>query len=170
MPPTPPPGGSDGKESGCGFLENPQETWVWSLGWGDPLEKGTVMHSCILAWRIPWTEGPGRLVHGITKSRTRLSHFHSPSLPATPSQDGKLLSYESFHENFFWGKPPMFLFKPIWVPRTKKDECLHHFKMESKTNLPCLVLLLPWRISSHLFIHSLAVYWNLLWASHRIRS
>jgi len=32
-----------------------QETWVWSLGWEDPLEKGKVTHSSILAWRIPWT-------------------------------------------------------------------------------------------------------------------
>ena len=31
------------------------ETWVWSLGWEDPLEKGKVTHSSILAWRIPWT-------------------------------------------------------------------------------------------------------------------
>ena len=31
------------------------ETWVWSLGWEDPLEKGTAAHSSILAWRIPWT-------------------------------------------------------------------------------------------------------------------
>ena len=31
------------------------ETWVRSLGWGDPLEKGTATHSCFLAWRIPWT-------------------------------------------------------------------------------------------------------------------
>ena len=33
-----------------------QETWVWSLGWEDPLEKGMATHSSILAWRIPWTE------------------------------------------------------------------------------------------------------------------
>ena len=32
-----------------------QETWVWSLGWKDPLEKGTATYSRILAWRIPWT-------------------------------------------------------------------------------------------------------------------
>ena len=32
-----------------------QETWVRSLGWKDPLEKGTATHSSILAWRIPWT-------------------------------------------------------------------------------------------------------------------
>ena len=31
------------------------ETWVGSLGWEDPLEKGTAIHACILAWRIPWT-------------------------------------------------------------------------------------------------------------------
>ena len=31
------------------------ETWVWSLGQEDPLEKGVVIHSSILAWRIPWT-------------------------------------------------------------------------------------------------------------------
>ena len=30
-------------------------TWVWSLSWEDPLEKGTANHSSILAWRIPWT-------------------------------------------------------------------------------------------------------------------
>ena len=38
-----------------------QETWVPSLGWEDPLEKGMTTHSSILAWRIPWTEEPGRL-------------------------------------------------------------------------------------------------------------
>ena len=38
-----------------------QETWVQSLGWGDPLEKGMATHSSTLAWRIPRTEDPGRL-------------------------------------------------------------------------------------------------------------
>ena len=33
-----------------------QETWDRSLVWEDPLEKGTVTHSSILAWRFPWTE------------------------------------------------------------------------------------------------------------------
>ena len=32
-----------------------QETWVQSLGWEDPVEKGKATHSNILAWRIPWT-------------------------------------------------------------------------------------------------------------------
>ena len=48
-----------------------QETWVRSLGWEDPLEKGKATHSSILAWRIPWT-----VVHGVAKSWTQLSDFH----------------------------------------------------------------------------------------------
>ena len=79
------PGGSDGKESACNV-----ETWVQSLGWEDPLEKGMATHSSILAWRIPWTEEPGGLqsrgsqrigqdggawwaaVYGVAQGRTRL--------------------------------------------------------------------------------------------------
>ena len=38
-----------------------QETWVPSLGWEDPLEKGMATYSGILAWRITWTEEPGGL-------------------------------------------------------------------------------------------------------------
>jgi len=38
-----------------------QETWIRSLGREDPLEKGMVTHSSILAWRIPWTQETGRL-------------------------------------------------------------------------------------------------------------
>jgi len=45
------------------------ETQVLSPRQEDPLEKGMVIHSSILAWRISWTEKPGRLcVHGITES------------------------------------------------------------------------------------------------------
>ena len=36
------------------------QTWVWSLGWKDTLEKEMTIPSRILAWRIPWTEEPGR--------------------------------------------------------------------------------------------------------------
>ena len=50
------PGGSDGKKSTCHVRD-----MVWSLGWDDPLEEGMATHSSILAWRIPWTEGPGGL-------------------------------------------------------------------------------------------------------------
>ena len=50
------PGGPDGKDSA-----HKQETWVQTLGWEDPLEKGMATHSSILVWRIRWTEVPGGL-------------------------------------------------------------------------------------------------------------
>ena len=59
------PGSSDDKESACnaGYL-------ISMPGLGRSLEKGTVTHSSILAWRSPWTD------HGVAKSRTQLSIFH----------------------------------------------------------------------------------------------
>ena len=44
-----------------------KETWIQSLGWEDPLEKGKATHSSILAWRI---NSMDRIVHGVAKSRT----------------------------------------------------------------------------------------------------
>ena len=44
------------------LVKNPPamwETWVQSLGWEDPLEKGRTTHSSILAWRIPWIKSMG---------------------------------------------------------------------------------------------------------------
>ena len=48
-----------------------QKTWVPSLGWEDPLERGMATHPSILAWRIPWT------VELLGKSQTWLSDYHS---------------------------------------------------------------------------------------------
>ena len=42
-------------------LSTTQEIWVRSLGWEDPLEKEVAIHSSTIAWKIPWTEEPGRL-------------------------------------------------------------------------------------------------------------
>ena len=51
-----------------------RETWVRYLGWEDPLEVGMVIHSSLLAWRIPMDRGAWlATVHGVAKSRTRLS-------------------------------------------------------------------------------------------------
>ena len=44
-----------------------QETQVRSLGQEDPLQKERATHSSILAWEIPWTEEPGRLLFRVTK-------------------------------------------------------------------------------------------------------
>ena len=53
------------------LVKNPSaiwDTWVRSLGWEDPLEKGKATYSRILAWRIPWTFHPNSWI--------RLSDFH----------------------------------------------------------------------------------------------
>ena len=42
-------------------LSTMRETQVQSLGWEDPLEKEMAIHSNTIAWKIPWTEEPGRL-------------------------------------------------------------------------------------------------------------
>ena len=48
-----------GKESTC--MQEMLETWVQFLGWEDPNQEGMAIDSIILAWRILWTEEPGRL-------------------------------------------------------------------------------------------------------------
>ena len=57
-----------------------QETQVQSLGWEDPLEKGMATHSCVLAWRIPWTKDKtaGRSPWGYKESDTT-ERLHSLS-------------------------------------------------------------------------------------------
>ena len=60
-------------------VKNPsamRETWVWSLGWEDPLEEGMATLSSILAWRIPMDRGAWwAIVHRVTKSQTWLSNY-----------------------------------------------------------------------------------------------
>ena len=59
-----------------------QETWVRSLGWKDPLEKGMSTHSSILAWEIAWAEEPVRLQSmesqrvGYDWAQTHAQHSH----------------------------------------------------------------------------------------------
>ena len=59
------------------MVKNPpamRKTWVQSLGWEDPLEKGKATQSSILTWRIRCC-----IVHGVAKSLTQLSDFHLQS-------------------------------------------------------------------------------------------
>ena len=53
------------------------ETWIRSLGWEDPLEKGIATYCSILAWNIPWTEEPGRLQSMGSQRVGQHLHFHS---------------------------------------------------------------------------------------------
>ena len=79
-------GGSDSKESDFSVGDP-----ISYLGQDDPLEKGMVTHSSILAWRIPWTEEPGGLQSIGSQSWTRLKwlsmHAH---MHGSPDQDGRV--------------------------------------------------------------------------------
>ena len=65
------------------------KTWFRSLGWEDPLEEGVASHSSILAWRIPWTEEPGRLQSTGSQGQTGLkwqsAHCQLSGSSSTPS-------------------------------------------------------------------------------------
>ena len=65
------------------MVKNPPEmweTWVWSLGWEDPLEEGMAAHSSIPTWRIPSTEQSGYTLLGCKESdateQLRTQHMH----------------------------------------------------------------------------------------------
>ena len=59
-------------------MQETQEMLLPSLGQEDPLEEEMATHSNILAWKIPWTEEPGRLpVQGITKESETNEHTHA---------------------------------------------------------------------------------------------
>ena len=81
-----------------------QETCVRSLGREDPLEKGMATHSSVLAWRIPWTEEPGRLQSmGSYRVRHELA-TKPPLLPKTtekPEQQQRLSTAKGKKSNYF---------------------------------------------------------------------
>ena len=77
-----------------------QETWIRSLGWEDPLEKGTAIHSSILAWRIPWAQEPGGLQSmGLQKDGHNWATFHFPASSCfLCSSDNSLLFTQKYLE------------------------------------------------------------------------
>ena len=77
-----------------------QETWVQFLGQEDPLEKEMATHSSILAWRIPWTEEPGRL-HGFTRVGCNLATKPPPGYGIIGIQCSYLPATLQFVSYFF---------------------------------------------------------------------
>ena len=77
-----------------------QETWVKYLGWENPLEKGTVTHSSILAWRISWTIPWGRKELDMIE---QLSHFHT-FIKIHMMRDFNLMHVRSSIDNFSYKK------------------------------------------------------------------
>ena len=70
-----------------------QQTWVWSLGWEDPLEGGMATHPSILAWRIPWTEeATGLQSIGSQKVRQQLKQLNTECQPRWVSLGARSLT------------------------------------------------------------------------------
>ena len=110
-----------------------QENRVQSLGWEDSLEKAMATHSSIIAWKIPWTEEPGRLQSmGSQKIQTQLSnkqfHFHScfslhfASGKESACQCRRHKRPEKIHWRRAWLPTP--LFSPGKIPCTEEPEGL----------------------------------------------
>ena len=84
-------GGASGKEPAHQCRR--YETWVWSFGWEDPLEKGMATHSSVLDWRIPWTEEPGKLKSTGSQRWTRLQWLSTRArLSLCTGSEGELLT------------------------------------------------------------------------------
>ena len=85
-------------------LPTMRETWVWSLGQEDPLEKKMATHSSTLAWKIPWIEEPGRLQ---SIGPQRVGHDWATSLLPVPNPTHglRVCSFEKLGRTFgLWGR------------------------------------------------------------------
>ena len=85
-------------------LSTLQQTKVRSLGWEDPLKKGMATHSSILAWRIPWTEEPGKLqsrgLQTIAQDWATNTHTHTPGAVDTSTNKNKQKNATTEEFNF----------------------------------------------------------------------
>ena len=82
-------------------VKNPpamRETWVRFLGQEDPLEEGMATHSSILAWRIPWTEEPGRLQSMGPAKNLCLLNWQMGSLPLTHEESPKEIILRNYQK------------------------------------------------------------------------
>ena len=70
------------------------ETRVWALGWEDPLDKEMATHSSTIAWKIPWTEEPGRIQ---SMGSQKVGHDWATSLSYTHTCN---LKYYEAHLNY----------------------------------------------------------------------
>ena len=100
-----------------------QETWVPSLGWEDPLEKGMATHSRILAWRIPWTRvwgdsgswwwtGRPGVLQSVGSQRVR--HDWATELTDWYLWAHRAFSFETYFFSFIFWKY-LFMYVGIWV-------------------------------------------------------
>ena len=96
-------------------MQETQETWVQSLGGEDPLEEEMATHCSILAWKIPWTEGPGGLQSmGLWRAR------HKWALTAHSTRVTKIRI--CFRGDLFLGKCFPLMFWTSLVTQTSRKE------------------------------------------------
>ena len=146
------------------------ETWVWSLGREDALEKEMAAHSIILAWEIPWTEEPGRLhtVCRVANSQTGLSdwsvcarmhacthrhthtHTHTPPASSTTGSGWAAQPLLSLEEADKLNCIPSSFYQTR-VPRPQKSQVVLMVKNPpdnekmSEMQVPSLSRKIPWR-------------------------
>ena len=120
----------DGWGFSGGTLLAVQETWVWSLGWENFLEREMAIHSSILAWRIPWTEEPGGL-QSMGSQRAGHDWAHTHAATHIPQGLGKRMHWwvaepSSFSTIVSKQCHPHSLNTNIclWMPRQKKKDPL----------------------------------------------
>ena len=94
-------------------LSTMRETWVRSLGWEDPLEKEMATHSSTIAWKIPWTEEPGRLqsmgsqrVGHDWATSLSLSYNHCPNI-----QENTISTCVFLLSSILWKRRQLFYFQ-----------------------------------------------------------
>ena len=142
-----------------------QETWVWSLGWEDPMEKGMTTHSSSLAWRIPWTEEPG-------------SPWGCKELDVTEwlkqqwkcgGGGGQVLLQSkpaSHHQSLTWVLLPQLSRDWLWAFSSPKA----HGGPDSQWPLTFTLKRGPVYSAQGPIMGSLGVWWEICWRLHRVSS
>ena len=108
-----------------------QKTWIWSLGWENPLDEGMAIHFSILAW-IPMDRGPWwATVHGVTKSQTQLSDkAHNMSGSMTKRKTFRVISFWNLkainQENIL--KTPSVEIKISSLKREQNTDCHQYYQ------------------------------------------
>ena len=99
-----------------------QETWARSLGQEDPLEKGMAAHSSILAWRIPWTEEPGRLQSMSSQKRQIWLSNNNIKVHINSKCERQVLNVNLHESQMHFSSTVLFSTSLIWQTQKKKLE------------------------------------------------
>ena len=136
-------------------LPTMRETWFQSLGVEDALEKEMATHSSILAWKVPWTEEPGRLQsNGVAKSRTWLSDF---TFTFKLLKEQFLKSRGEYFEK--WGYFPFALLKYVYSHILISPSKIHNVKLKNVPDLTPFVQGERVKSWAYCFMASYQIFW-----------